>query len=75
MTRIGPTRTKVLFLLLDGQARGLPPTEREMARIVGCNQTNIRHHVAALRKAGLVREREPGGRTTLPACRFYRMAS
>ena len=69
MTGIGPTRLKILALVMDGFAHGKPPTYREMAAATGTALNNIFQHVSCLELDGLVRAHR-GARTVTPNCYF-----
>lgn len=64
LVRLGPTRLKILRLVMEGRKRNMPPTIRELRNQLGQSSTNAVHeHLKALRKLGLVTWEECQGRT------------
>ena len=71
MYRIGPTRLKVLALVLDGMRRGRPYSVREMAaRCGGLHNNAVVEHLRALIKHGLVCREAGQRRAWTPGVRF-----
>jgi len=77
VTRIGPSRLRILALIImDGHAKGMPPTIRELARTMGfAAHFNVQQHLVGLRAEGLVDwsigpDGEILNRTLHPTCTF-----
>ncbi len=66
---VGRTRSLIIAAVLDGAARGLPPSLRDLARLTGTTVNNIEGHLKALRRAGLVGWQRGLKRTLVPTCR------
>ena len=69
--RIGPTRLRVLALVVAARDRGRTPTVKGMARQLGLRVHNgVAVHLRALRRLGLVEWDAGKGGTLRPTCRF-----
>ena len=67
---MGHTRATILGLILDAQRQGRCLTNRELCKAVGTHVNALVHHLAALKREGLITSDAWKARTIRPACRF-----
>ncbi len=68
--RVGPTRLRILALIVAATERGAPLTVRELAKLTGVYVNAVNGHVKALKRDGMVTS-DPGQCRTLRAtCEF-----
>lgn len=68
---IGPTRTRILLLVILSAEQGRPITLRELRDQCGLKSHNaVTEHLKALRRDGLVEWDRKRSRTLMPTCRF-----
>lgn len=68
MTRLGPTRLKILCMVVDGVKLRFPPSLSELAVRGGVSKPCVHQHLEALKHAGLVDWEPSLARTLRPTC-------